>query len=81
MLNMLLDAIYGGVISASISGMKSQGAASAHSSTAITSADWLTELIETLDNVTALPAPHQSEIDAFQARLRLPSTPAKPTLH
>ncbi|WP_375314631.1 hypothetical protein WHZ77_16850 [Bradyrhizobium sp. A5] len=82
MLNMLLDAIYAGVVSASIPGMKAQGANSrALSSTAAACAAWLPELIETLDNVAALPAPNQSEIDACHARLRLPSEPAEPTLH
>ncbi|MET4485227.1 hypothetical protein [Bradyrhizobium sp. LA7.1] len=81
MLNMLLDAIYGGVISASIPGMKAQGAGSARSSTAVTSAAWLPELIEALDNVAALPAPGQSEIDACHARLGLQSAPAQATLH
>jgi hypothetical protein len=76
MLNMFLDAIYEGVISTSIPGMKSQGA-----STAATSAAWLPELIEALDNVAALPAPRQSEIDACHARLRLLSAPAQATLH
>ncbi|MCG2626670.1 hypothetical protein L6654_08550 [Bradyrhizobium sp. WYCCWR 13023] len=81
MLNMLLDTIYGQVISASIPGMKTQGAVgSALSSNAATSAAWLPELIEALDNVAALPAPSQSEIDACHARLRLPSAPAA-TLH
>jgi hypothetical protein len=82
MLNMLLDAIYGGVISAAIPGMKAQGAdSSVPSSTAATSAAWLPELIEVLDHVAALPAPSRSEIDACHARLRLPSAPAQPTLH
>lgn len=82
MLNMLLEAIYGGVVSASIPGMKTQGAwGRAPSSTAATSAAWLPELIEALDNVAALPTPHQSEIDACHARLRLPSAPVQPTLH
>ncbi|WP_409190857.1 hypothetical protein [Bradyrhizobium sp. RDM4] len=81
MLNMLLDAIYGEVISASIPGMKTLGAGSTMPSTAATNAAWLTDLIETLDNVAALPAPHQSAIDACHARLRLPSTPVQPTLH
>lgn len=77
MLNMLLDAIYGGVITASIPGMKSQGASNAPLSNA-TSANWLPELIEALDNVAALPAPRQSEIDACHARLL---TPTRATLH
>ncbi|WP_426614357.1 hypothetical protein [Bradyrhizobium sp. McL0616] len=77
MLNVLLDAIYGKVISASITGMKTQGAVS----TAATSAAWLPELIEALDNAAALLAPHQSEIDAFHARLRLPSALVQPKLH
>ncbi|MCK1288369.1 hypothetical protein IVB41_31140 [Bradyrhizobium sp. 44] len=81
MLNMLLDAIYGGVISASIPGMKAQGASNARSNTAATSAVWLPELIEALENVAALPAPHQSAIDACHARLRLPSAPTQTTLH
>jgi hypothetical protein len=82
MLNVLLDAIYGGVISASIPGMKTQGAdSSAPWSTAVTSAAWLPELIKALDDVAALPAPHQSQIDACHARLRLPSAPAQPTVH
>ncbi|MCG2633025.1 hypothetical protein L6654_41425 [Bradyrhizobium sp. WYCCWR 13023] len=82
MLSMLLDAIYGEVISASVTGMKAQGAASSPpSSTAVTSAAWLPELIEALDNVAALPAPDQSEIDACKARLRLPSAPVQTTLH
>lgn len=82
MLNMFLDAIYGRVISASIPGMKSQGASpGAPSGTAVTSAAWLPELIEVLDNVAALPAPGQSEIDACHARLRLQSAPAQSTLH
>ncbi|MDA9441290.1 hypothetical protein XH98_19770 [Bradyrhizobium sp. CCBAU 51745] len=56
MLSMLLDAIYGEVISASVTGMKAQGpTSSAPSSTAVTSAAWLPELIEALDNVAALP--------------------------
>lgn len=42
MLNMLLDAIYGEVISASIPGMMTQGAVSSRTSlTAVTSAAWL----------------------------------------
>ena len=82
MLNMLLDAIYSEVISASIPGMKTQGAVSRPpSSTAVTSASWLPELIETLDNVAALPAPGQSQIGACHARLRLQSAPAQSTLH
>ncbi|MET4319209.1 hypothetical protein [Bradyrhizobium sp. RT5a] len=82
MLNVLLDAIYGGVISASIPGMKTQGAdSSAPWSTAATSAAWLPELIEVLDNFAALPPPHQSQIDACHARFRLPSAPVQPTLH
>jgi hypothetical protein len=76
MLNMFLDAIYEGVISTSIPGMKSQGA-----STAATSAAWLPELIEVLDSVAALPEPLQSEIDACHAQLRLLSAPAQATLH
>jgi hypothetical protein len=82
MLNMLLDAIYGEVISASIPGMKTQGARDATpSSTAATSAAWLPELIEALDYVARLPAPHQSEIEACHAQLRLTSAPIQPTLH
>ena len=82
MLNMFLDAIYGEVISASIPGMKTQGAGSTISlSTAATNAAWLPGLIEALDNVAALPAPGQSEIDACHARLRLQSAPAQSTLH
>ncbi|MDN3278553.1 hypothetical protein QWJ07_30120 [Frankia sp. RB7] len=81
MLNMLMDAIYGGVISASIPGMKTQGASGAGSRAVVTSAAWLPELIEALDNLASLPAPHQSEIDACHARLRFPSTPDQPTLH
>ena len=82
MLNMLLDTIYAGVISALIPGMKTQGAVSGvPSSTAATSAAWLPELIEALDNVAALPAPQQSVIDACQARLQLLSAPVQPTLH
>lgn len=82
MLNVLLDAIYGHVISASIPGMKSQGAGrSAHSSTVATSAAWLPELIKALDLVAELPAPNQSQIDACHARLLLPTAPAQPTLH
>jgi hypothetical protein len=82
MVNMLLDAIYGGVISASIPGMKTQGANNrAPSSTAATSAAWLPELIEALDNVAGLPAPPQSEIDACHARLRLLSAAGEATLH
>lgn len=82
MLNMLLDAIYGGVISASIPGIRTQCAGSrAPSSTAATSAAWLPELIEALDSVAALPAPNQVEIDACHAQLRLPSKPAGQTLH
>jgi len=77
MLNMLLDAIYGEVISASIPGMKTQGA----SSVPATSAGWLPDLIETLDNVAALPVPDQSEIDACMERLRLQSAPVQVTLH
>jgi hypothetical protein len=76
MLNMFLDAIYEGVISTSIPGMKSQGA-----STATMSAAWLPELIEVLDNVAALPAPRQSEIDACHARLSLRTGPIQATLH
>jgi len=79
MLNMLLDVIYGGVISASMPGMKSQGAAL--SSTPARSPAWLSELIEVLDRVDELPVPRQSEIQACQARLRLPSAPAQLTLH
>ena len=79
MLNMLLDVIYGGVISALTPGMKSQGAA--HSSTPATSPAWLSELIEALDKVDELPAPRQSEIDACHARLSLPSAPPQLTLH
>ena len=81
MLNMLLDAIYGGVISASIPGMKMQGANSRTLPSTAARAAWLPELIGALDNVAALPAPTQSEIDACHARLRLPSGPAEPTLH
>lgn len=81
MLNMLLDAIYGRVIAASIPGMTSQGASNSPSRTAATGAAWLPELIEVLDNVAALPAPSQSEIDACHARLRLPSATSQPTLH
>jgi hypothetical protein len=82
MLNMLLDSIYAGVISASIPGMKTQAARSiAPSSTAAPSTPWLPELIEALDNVAALPAPNQSEIDACHAQLRLPSAPVQLTLH
>ena len=82
MLNMLLDAIYGGVISASIPGMKTQaGPSIAPSSTAVTSTPWLPELIKALDNVDALPAPNQSEIDECHAQLRLPSAPAQLKLH
>lgn len=76
MLNMFLDAIYEGVISTSIPGMKSQGA-----STAATSAAWLPQLIEALDNVAALPAPRQSEIDACRAQLGLRTAPAQATVH
>lgn len=80
MLNMLLDAIYSDVISASISSMKIQGAGtSAPSSRTAISASWLPGLIEALDNVAALPAPSRSEIDACHARLRLPSAAAKQT--
>jgi hypothetical protein len=62
--------------------MKTQAARSiAPSSTAATSTPWLLELIEALDNVAALPAPNQSEIDACHARLRLLSAPAQPMLH
>jgi hypothetical protein len=56
--------------------MKSQGA-----STAATSAAWLPELIEALDNIAALPAPRQSEIDACHARLSLRTGPVQATLH
>ncbi|MET3907791.1 hypothetical protein ABID59_002132 [Bradyrhizobium sp. S3.3.6] len=78
MLKMLLDAIYGGAISASIPGMNTQGANnSAPTSTAVTSAPWLPELIEALDNVAALPAPGQFEIDACHGRLRRQSAPAQ----
>ena len=81
MLNMLMDAIYGGVISASVPGMKTQGAGDARSRAAVTSAAWLPELIEALENFAALPPPHQSEVDACHARLRLPSDQGQPTLH
>ena len=83
MLNMLLDAIYGVVVSASIPGMKTQGAcsSSATSITAATSAAWLPELIEALDNVAALPEPRSAEIDACHARLLRPAMPAHQTLH
>jgi len=82
MLSMLLEAIYGEVISASIPGMKTQGAVgSALSSSAATRAAWLPELIEALDNVDRFPAPSQSEIDACHARMRLPTAPVQPTLH
>jgi hypothetical protein len=76
MLTMFMDAIYEGVISNSMPGMKSQGG-----STAATSAAWLPELIEVLDNIAALPAPCQSEIDACHARLSLRTGPVQATLH
>jgi len=79
MSNVLLDAIYGGVISASLPRMKSHGAL--HPSTPATSAAWLSELIQALDKVDELPSPRQPEIDACHARLRLPSAPAQVTLH
>jgi len=79
MLNMLLDAIYGGVISASIPGMKSKGAA--HSSAPASSAAWLSELIQALDKVDELPVPRQSEIDACHARLRRSDAPAQVAIH
>jgi len=79
MLNMLLDAIYSDVIQASISGMEIQGAGA--SSTPATSAAWLSELIETLDSVGVLPAPHQNQIEACHAQLRLPTRSAQLTLH
>ncbi|WP_271554454.1 hypothetical protein [Bradyrhizobium sp. CCBAU 45394] len=82
MLNMLLDAIYNDVISASISGMNTQGAnSSAASIAAATSAAWLPELIAALDNVNALPSPRQADIDACQAQLALRSAPTQLTLH
>jgi len=80
MLSRLLDAIYGEVISASIPGMKTQGAVSASAVTDATSAAWLSELIKALNDVAALPAPHQSEIDACHARLTRPSADPQ-TLH
>ncbi|MGX4770357.1 hypothetical protein [Bradyrhizobium guangdongense] len=74
MLGMLLDAIYGEVISASIPGMKTQGAAGSALSSSVDSAAWLPELIEALDNADRLPAPNQSDIDACYTQLLRPST-------